>query len=312
MTATTPASGMTGQQKVDAAQKASDYWHGVRKERSRALDEAKAAEEQQAMAGEGQPEPKLSSEGNEYVEEVKGIEQSINDVFPDVDKAVGRSMSETEAEAFMQGMRDVAETATDIELTTENWLEQFGENGIVITPIGSVKMGENQYFKLAQQGRNGKLGMVKLTLENPDVIIEDHRPAKDGNQEREYSYVFVKSFVNKDGERYYHFTSVTVQKDGKEVVISNQERRPNRISKLLQQGKVTWINERFSSHPNTRIEESVPLSDSNKLTITDNQPALLGINSPELSESKDNTNSANLQENGGVKSPKRAADVQMY
>ena len=158
-------------------------------------------------------------------------------------------------------------------------------------------MGENQYFKLAQQGREGKLGMVKPTLENPDIIVEDYRPAKDGNQERDYSYVFIKTFVNNNGERYYHFTSVTVQKDGKEVVISNQERRPNRISKILQQGKISWINKMFSSHPNTRIEKSVPLSDSNKPTSTDNQPALLGINSPELSDSKDSANSSTPQEN---------------
>ena len=54
----------------------------------------------------------------------------------------------------------------------------------------------------------------------------------------------------------------------------------------------------FSSHPNTRIEKSVPLSDSNKPTSTDNQPALLGINSSEHSKSKDSKSSSNLQANG--------------
>ena len=50
-------------------------------------------------------------------------------------------------------------------------------------------------------------------------------------------------------------------------------------------------------HPNTQIEESVPLNDSNSTTSTDNDTALLGVNSSELSEGKDTTNSPNSQEN---------------
>ena len=260
--------------------------------------------------------PILAERGVEILPPHKGMGKECNDAYlkwkesqgangervgtsaNNVSFNIGKSMSEVEAKSFVERMQEFSETAVEIELTPENWIEQFGEDGIVSTPIGEVKMGENQYFKLAQQGRKGKLGMVKPTLENPDIIVEDNRPAKDGNQERDYSYVFVKTFVNKDGERYYHFTSVTVQKDGKEVVISNQERRPNRISKLLQEGKVTWTNERFSSHPNTRIEGPVPLNDSNRPTSTDNQPALLGINSSEHSESKDSKSSSNLQANG--------------
>lgn len=47
------------------------------------------------------------------------------------------------------------------------------------------------------------------------------------------------------------------------------------------------LSSSFSLHPTTQVEEPVPLNDSNKPTATDNRPALLGINSPELSESKD-------------------------
>ena len=128
--------------------------------------------------------------------------------------------------------------------------------------------------------------MIKPTLEHPSVIIEDERASRDGNTERGTSYVFIKTFVKKDGSRYYHFASITVSKEGKEVVISSQERSTNRISKLLQQGKVTWIDREFSLHPTAQIEKSVPLNDSNKPTSTDSQPALLGINSSELNASE--------------------------
>ena len=51
------------------------------------------------------------------------------------------------------------------------------------------------------------------------------------------------------------------------------------------------LSSSFSLHPTTQVEEPVPLNDSNKPTATDNRPALLGINSPELSESKDSKKS---------------------
>jgi len=211
----------------------------------------------------------------------KNKEERVQPLTADKNAIVGRSLSTDEAEHLIAWMEEKATVAPELELTPANWEAQFGEDGRVVTPIAEVKMGDNQYLKIAQQGRNGKLGMVKPTLEHPAVIIEDERPASDGKEERPSAYVFVKTFAKKDGSRYYHFTSVTVSKDGLEVVISNQEKSANRISTLLQQGKVAWIDSGFSLHPTTQIKESVPLNETNKPTTTDSQPALLGINSPE-------------------------------
>ena len=204
--------------------------------------------------------------------------------------AVGRSLSEKEAADMIALMEANAEVAPEIELTIENWNAEFGENGTVETPIGIVKMGENQYLKMSQQGRNGKLGMIKPTLQSPNVIVEDFRPASSVESERDSSYIFVKTFTKDNGERYYHFTSVTVRKDGREVVISNQERTKNRISKLLQQGTITWIND-DSLHPKAQVGKSVSLNDSNIPTNSDNGDALLGVNSSVdiSSDSKVNT-----------------------
>ena len=200
-------------------------------------------------------------------------------------------LTHEEALAIISDMEKHAEVAPEIELTPENWVKEFGNDGIVNTPIGEVKQGDNQYLKLAQQGRNSKLGMVRPTLERPSIIILDERHAREGKSDRDTSFVFIKTFIKEDGTRYYYFTSVTVSKEGKEVVISSQERSANRISKLLQQGKIAWIDTAFSLHPTTQVEGSVPLNDSNTPTVTDNQPALLGINSSELSQNKDNEKS---------------------
>ena len=208
----------------------------------------------------------------------------------------GHSLAPEEADALLADMESRAEVAPELELTIENWDAQFGADALVQTPIGEVKMGENQFAKMMRQGRNSKLGMVKPTLENPDAIIEEKGGNVDENAvERTSSYIFVKAFAKPDGGRYYYFTSVTVSKDGREVVISNQEKSQKRISKLLRQNPVAWINDKFSSHPITQIEGSVPLSETNKPTQTDNRPALLGVNSPELSEDKGTNHSAKKQ-----------------
>ena len=53
-------------------------------------------------------------------------------------------------------MEERANVAPEVELTIENWDALFGEDGRVVTPIGEVKMGENQFTKLMRQGREGK------------------------------------------------------------------------------------------------------------------------------------------------------------
>ena len=133
-------------------------------------------------------------------------------------------LTHEEALAIISDMEKHAEVAPEIELTPENWVKEFGNDGIVNTPIGEVKQGDNQYLKLAQQGRNSKLGMVRPTLERPSIIILDERHAREGKSDRDTSFVFIKTFIKEDGTRYYYFTSVTVSKEGKEVVISSQER----------------------------------------------------------------------------------------
>lgn len=150
-------------------------------------------------------------------------------------------MSADEAHDFIADMELIADIAPEIDLTIENWDALFGESGIVNTPIGEVKMGENQFAKLMRQGRDGKLGMIKPTLENPDVIIEDASEAKEGDTtERASSYIFIRSFKKADGSRFYYFISITVSKDGREVVVSSQETSRNKILRLLQEGSVIW------------------------------------------------------------------------
>jgi predicted RNA methylase len=212
---------------------------------------------------------------------------------------IGQSLSKDEADSLVSEMENRAEPARELELTPENWTAEFGEDGKVATPLGEVKMGENQYFKLAKEGRNGKLGLIKPTLEDPDVIIEDASQAKEGQvTERHSSYLFVKAFTGKDGNRVYYFTSVTVSRDGKEVVVSNQERRAKRIATVMESGKILYLKGNQSASV-AQNEKPVSLGDSNSSTTTGSQGALHGINSPDL-HGKDTNNSSNGNGNEGT------------
>ena len=194
--------------------------------------DAQGNEAADAEGGTGRNKGRVGTEN-----EGRGNKEKENDET----EVIGSSMTADEALDFIADMELGAEIAPEIDLTIENWDALFGKEGIVSTPIGNVKMGENQFTKLMRQGRNGKLGMIKPTLEHPHAIIADVSEAKEGDTtERASSYVFIRSFKKVDGSRYYYFTSITVSKDGKEVVISNQEKRRNAIANLLTKGKLVW------------------------------------------------------------------------
>lgn len=199
-------------------------------------------------------------------------------------EGVRYSISEDQASAIIEAMKANAEVAPQIELTPENWATEFGAEGVVSTPIGEVKMGANQYQKMAQPDRRTKLGMVKPTLTNPDVIIEEASKPKDGRvPERNSSYVFVKAFTNADGTRDYMFTSVSNLRDGIEIVMSNQEKETPRIKRLLKEGKLAYINKA------TLPSEFTASAQGDQSTI----PSEVSY-----SESKDTTSSPNMQEGG--------------
>ena len=168
-------------------------------------------------------------------------------------------LSEQEASDLVTDMGLNAEPAPELELTAENWDKEFGEDGMVDTPIGKVKMGENQFLKLLKKKRNSYFGMIKPTLVNPDMVLEENDP-QDG-AERDTKYLFVKTFVKSDGSRYVHFESVTVQKDNLEVSISSHEIGVNALMKKVHQDKMIHLNERFFNSDGRLIEPQKEGSD---------------------------------------------------
>lgn len=191
-------------------------------------------------------------------------------------------LSEADADNVIAQMESSAEVAPESELTPDNWTAEFGEDGIVSTPIGEVKMGENQVAKLFEKGRSKEFGMIKPTLTNPDVIIEVPSHSADGNEERSSSYLFIKTFLGKNGEKVYYFKSVTIKKDGLEISISSHYDRAKRVKEALMKGKLL-----YRKNDGAQTEQNQPST-----SVTTSQEDAAGS-----SESKDTNISSNDNEN---------------
>lgn len=200
------------------------------------------------------------------------------------DNRIGRSLTEQEANDLISSMEANATVAPEVELTIENWLSQFGEDGKIETPIGEVKMGENQLAKLYSRGRGGYFGMIAPTLQTPDLIIEKNAPS-DG-AERDSKYLFVKTFIKPDGSRIVHFESVTVKKDGMEVSVSSHEAEAKDVKKDMQNGKILHISDGLSPSSEWSLTGAPRQEGSDLVPTSDN-----------ISAGKDTENIGNVQEN---------------
>ena len=178
-------------------------------------------------------------------QKIAGVEQQRKQEAALVEQQVAETsrnagLNDNEADDLLSQMENNAVEMPQMELNPTNWEREFGEDGTVATPIGQVKMGENQIAKLFEKGRSEQFGMIKPTLEHPQVIIEVPSDAKDGNAERNSSLLFVKTFIGKDGKKIYYFKSVTVKKDGLEVSVSSHYDRAKRVGEALKKGKLLY------------------------------------------------------------------------
>lgn len=155
-------------------------------------------------------------------------------------------MTKDEAVSLRQQMADNAEPERILEHTEDNWLQDFGKDGRVNTPIGSIKLGENQYKKAGREDRIKRFGLLKPTLERPDVILET--PAPKEGAERQTKYLFVKSFKKVDGTKILNFESITVKQGEDEVSISAHQIEPSKLLKELTESKMLWNRFRGDSN----------------------------------------------------------------
>lgn len=209
----------------------------------------------------------------------RGSEERVQETHEKVE-----SLSENEINELMSRMEDDSSPIPQIELNPTNWREQFGDKGMVRTPKGMVKMGANQIEKLFEKGRSEQFGMIKPTLETPQIIVEVPSEVANGNSERESSLLFVKTFLSKNGEKVYYFKSVTVKKDGLEVSISSHYDRPKRIKEALRKGKLLYRFDGGAQTEQRPADVSVTASPENLQGISDSKGTNNSVKSSELGE----------------------------
>ena len=171
----------------------------------------------------------------------------LRDLTNGVDpRNVKSRMTTEDAVSLRKQMADNAEQERILEHTEENWLKEFGKDSRVTTPIGSIKLGENQYKKAGRNDRIKRFGLLKPTLERPDVILEKSAP-KEG-AERQTKYLFIKSFKKADGNKILNYESITVKQGEDEVAISAHQIEPSKVVKELTESKVLWNRFRGDSN----------------------------------------------------------------
>lgn len=199
-------------------------------------------------------------------------------------------MTKDEAVSLRQQMADNAEPERILEHTEDNWLQDFGKDGRVNTPIGSIRLGENQYKKAGREDRIKRFGLLKPTLERPDVILE--KPAPKEGAERQTKYLFVKSFKKVDGTKILNFESITVKQGEDEVSISAHQIEPSKLLKELTESKLLW--NRFRGDSNSLGENQ-----GSALTPSANNPSGKDSVLNPHSDAKIRNNIETAKENGG-------------
>jgi hypothetical protein len=125
----------------------------------------------------------------------------------------------------------------ELEFTSANWESVFGDGERIMTPIGLVKMGSHQYEKMLKWGREDQFGMIVPTLTDPDIIIDVPTKAiAEEKTERPSSHVYVRMFTHDNRIKYYE--SITVSRDGEEIVISNHMADRNGVVNCMLRGSI--------------------------------------------------------------------------
>lgn len=157
-----------------------------------------------------------------------------------IDKAIelaAEPYNEDEAMELVASFRKEAVNAPVVEFSKENFEKEF-PGMMVETPIGQIKIGENQYDKLIKKKRTSQLGMIRPTLTQPDVVLIEYEFKKQ-DVERPAKLLFVKSFII-DGEKVTNFESATIRMDGLEIAISSHIINEDDFVEKLQEDGIVY------------------------------------------------------------------------
>jgi hypothetical protein len=133
-------------------------------------------------------------------------------------------MTDTETERLVDKLECYAVHMIVGDFSRETY-QRFFPRGTVQTPIGEVKLGENQFAKLQdkdQGKRTALIGAMFQTLSDPVAIIKE----KEGDREAD---VFIKSFTKQETQEFSTVLSVVVSLENQKIVISTYKRKHREV-----------------------------------------------------------------------------------
>jgi hypothetical protein len=131
-------------------------------------------------------------------------------------------------ENILEKLASLAVPMDEREFTNEEYNRVFSR-GTVITPIGEVKIGRNQFTKLAEKdggSRQRLIGAMRQTLADPVVIIRER-------EENRMAEVFIKSFTFGEGKEDTIIVSVVVNIQETKIAISTYKRKRREVIKKI-------------------------------------------------------------------------------
>ncbi|MDR2407639.1 MAG: hypothetical protein LBE13_05975 [Bacteroidales bacterium] len=135
----------------------------------------------------------------------------------------------------------------DVRVFTRDEYRKVFPQGTVQTPIGEVKIGQNQFSKMTEKDlgkRQGLIGAMRQTLSDPVAIVQEE---KDGRK----AYVFIKSFRAEEGEKTNLIVSVVVIIEGKKIAISTYKRKKREVlNKIKKAGVIVYEKDYGASQTN--------------------------------------------------------------
>ena len=191
---------------------------------------------------------KLAAAGIEVVTD----KAEFNNILEEEDILQKMSASEQESKLSID-VRDIitdslqksAEPFVPTVFSRENYQKIF-KDGIIETPVETVKIGPNQFIKLCPANRNNLMLAVRRTLESPSLVLE-----KETFDEKTETFkpvhVYGKSFINTINNHTKTVESVIVFKEGENIAMSFHNKD---ISKFVNQIKtaddIIYIDEEAS------------------------------------------------------------------
>jgi hypothetical protein len=121
----------------------------------------------------------------------------------------------TTVENILERLGSLAVPMDEREFTNEEYNRVFSRS-TVITPIGEVKIGQNQFSKLAEKdggSRQGLIGAMRQTLSDLVVVIRER-------EKERLAEVFIKSFSGGEGKKESIIVSVVVNIKEAKIAIS--------------------------------------------------------------------------------------------